>query len=296
MRFLFLLFTVSALYPLTGAVNSNSESHISGARLEGKVALVTGAASGIGKETAIFLAREGAQVILSDVNDKEGREAAKQIGDSSIFMHLDVSKEADWAAAMKTIQNKFSRLDILVNNAGITGLQVDGEPDPENGTLEKWRAIQAVNFEGIILGCKHAIRLMKNTTDSGSIINISSIASLVGFPDNPFYAASKGAVNSYTKSVAMYCCQEGYAIRCNCILPGFILTPMLLASKTYSAEEVKQLLEQFLSMTPMRKMGMPEDIAQAALFLASDESKYINGTEFLVDGGATAWGGLPFTK
>lgn len=255
-------------------------------RLKGKVALITGAAQGIGRACAELFVKEGAFVFLSDVNDALGKKVAKEIGLQAQYLHLDVQYENDWDLAMKQIISEKHHLDILVNNAGITGFQEGfGLQDPENASLESWRRVHAVNSDGVFLGCKKAIQKMK--LRKGSIVNISSRSGLVGIPGAAAYAASKAAVRNHTKSVALYCCQERYQIRCNSIHPAAILTPMwdpMLGSE----EERPQRLADVAKDIPMRKLGAPEDVAYAALFLASDEAQYITGIELTVDGGILA--------
>lgn len=258
-------------------------------RLAGRVALITGAAQGIGKGIARVLAREGAQVVIADINDEEGLLAIQEIGNGSCYLHLDVSSESDWQLAMQKILGMYSKLDILVNNAGL-----HGAVDPENGMLEKWRKDQAVDQDGVFLGCKYAIRTMKDTSEHGSIINISSIAWTRGIPGSIAYSASKAAVTNLTQSVAVYCGQKGYAIRCNWISPGFIPTPMLAGIKRDAEQEVR--FQEYIRSIPMGKMGTAEDIGNGVLFLASDESRYITGTELRIDGGVTAWTGIPWTR
>src|SRR5258706_2736720 len=177
-------------------------------RVEDKVAIVTGAASGIGRGTAEVLAREGARVVLTDVNEEQGREAAKAIGGDAVFVRHDVSDEASWHAVIEATLARFGRLDVLVNNAGIIIVA-----DVEETTVEQWRKIMAVNAEGVFLGCKHAIPAMRRS-GGGSIINLSSAAGLVGTPMFPAYSASKGAVRLLTKSVAAHCRGKGDAIPC----------------------------------------------------------------------------------
>lgn len=256
-------------------------------RLDGKVALITGAAQGIGKATASRFMTEGAYVILSDINDPLGEIAAKEIGGNCIYLHLNVEKEKDWQSALETIRKRFGKLDILVNNAGTTGFQEGwGPQDPENASLESWRQVHAVNSDGVFLGCKYAIQMMK-TTGEGSIINISSRSGVVGIPGAAAYAASKAAVRNHTKTVALYCCQQGYAIRCNSVHPAAILTPMW-EPMLGSGPEREARIAAIAKDIPMQKMGLPEDVANAILFLASDESKYITGIELTVDGGILA--------
>lgn len=256
-------------------------------RLEGKVALVTGAAQGIGKKTAKIFASEGVHVIVSDINDPLGQQVADEIGGDSFYLHLDVACEEDWKNAISAIMNRFGKLNILVNNAGITGFQEDfGPQDPENASLDSWRKVHAVNSDGTFLGCKYAIQAMKSSGD-GSIINISSRSGLVGIPGASAYAASKAAVRNHTKTVALYCCQQGYSIRCNSIHPAAILTPMWEPMLGTGPEREMRIAE-IAKDIPMHKMGTAEDVANAVLFLASDESKYITGIELTVDGGLLA--------
>ena len=264
-------------------------------RLEGKVALITGAAQGIGKATAVTLAREGAQVIISDINDSEGNAATREIGGDCIYLHLDVKEENEWKSAMHLITKRFGKLNVLVNNAGITGFQDGfGPQDPEHASLSSWHQVHAVNSDGVFLGCKYAIQMMK-PFEGGSIINISSRSGLVGIPGAAAYAASKAAVRNHTKTVALYCCQQEYQIRCNSVHPAAILTPMwepMLGSGPNREEAIAEIAKDI----PMHKMGSAEDVANAILFLASDESKYITGIELTIDGGILAGAGAPPKK
>lgn len=264
-------------------------------RLEGKVALITGSAQGIGEETAIVLAREGATVIVSDIQDEKGKKVANKIGSRALYLHLDVSNEKEWDQAIKTILQKFSKLDILVNNAGITGFQEGfGLQDPENASIDSWRAVHAVNSDGVFLGCKHAIHAMKNNPGS-SIVNISSRSGLVGIPGAAAYASSKAAVRNHTKTVALYCATQGYQIRCNSIHPAAILTPMWEPMLGNGLERESNMVA-IAKDIPMQRMGVPDDVANAVLFLASDESKYITGIELTIDGGLLAGAGAPIAK
>lgn len=260
---------------------------MSGKRLEGKIALVTGAAQGIGKEIALLFAKEGAIVLVSDINDNMGEITAKEIGSQAVYYHLDVSNENHWKKVFANIENKFGKLDILVNNAGITGFQEGfGLQDPEHASLDSWKNVHAVNSDGTFMGCKYAIKAMKQS-QNGSIINISSRSGLVGIPGAAAYAASKAAIRNHTKTVALYCCEQGYHIRCNSIHPAAILTPMwepMLGTGRDRDANIANISKDI----PMKKMGLPEDVAYAALFLASEESKYITGIELNVDGGILA--------
>lgn len=256
-------------------------------RLTGKVALVTGAAQGIGREVAMLFSKEGAKVIVSDINDSQGLLVAKEIGGDCFYLHLDVKEEDDWKKAISTILKKFGKLNVLVNNAGITGFQEGfGPQDPENASLDSWLNVHAVNLNGVFLGCKHAIQAIKQT-ESGSIINISSRSGLVGIPGAAAYASSKAAVRNHTKTVALYCCEQGYNIRCNSVHPAAILTPMWEPMLGNGPERESRMAE-IAKDIPMHKMGMASDVATAVIFLASDESKYITGIELTVDGGILA--------
>lgn len=262
-------------------------------RVEGKVALVTGSAQGIGKATAIALAHEGAHVIVSDVNDAEGNALARQIGGQCIYLHLDVSKENEWKTVMQQIAKQFGKLHILVNNAGITGFQEGfGPQDPEHASLASWHQVHAINSDGVFLGCKYAIQMMK-THQGCSIINVSSRSGLVGIPGAAAYAASKAAVRNHTKTVALYCCQQGYQIRCNSVHPAAILTPMW---KPMLGANLEVAIAEIAKDIPMHRMGTAEEVANAILFLASDESKYITGIELTIDGGILAGAGAPPKK
>ncbi len=264
-------------------------------RVEGKVALVTGASQGIGKATAKMLAEEGAHVILSDINDSEGNAVAKEIGKGCIYLHLDVQQESDWQNAMQVIAKQFGKLNILVNNAGITGFQEGfGPQDPEHASLSSWHKVHAVNSDGTFLGCKHGISLMKKS-EKGSIINVSSRSGLVGIPGAAAYASSKAAMRNHTKTVALYCCGQGYQIRCNSVHPAAILTPMW-DSMLGTGPGREAAMAAIVKDIPMHKMGSPEDVANAILFLASDESGYMTGIELTIDGGILAGAGAPPKK
>lgn len=259
------------------------------ARLSGKIALVTGAARGIGQSIAELFAQEGATVIVTDVRDAEGstvaRTCAKHTSDSR-FIHLDVRNENEWQSVAQEITTNFGRLDALVNNAGITGFEQGiVAHDPENAALEDWRSVHAVNLDGVFLGCKYALRLMQ--PHGGSIINISSRSGLVGIPRAAAYASSKAAVRNHTKSVALYSAEMNYNIRCNSIHPAAILTPMWDAVLG-EGEERERNLQQHSEEIPLRVFGQPLDVAYAALYLASDESRYITGIELTIDGGILA--------
>jgi len=256
-------------------------------RLEGKTAVITGAARGIGQAIAQLFSSEGARVVLSDIDDELGNAVARKIGVSATYIHLDVSKEADWETASHFIEKEYGPIDIVINNAGITGfLETSGPHDPENLDMDSWHKVHETNLDGVALGCKYGIRLMKNAT-SASIVNISSRSGLVGIPAAAAYASSKAAVRNHTKSVALYCAEKGYPIRCNSIHPGAIFTPMWDAMLGEGAQR-EAAIRDTAAGVPLGVMGDAEDVAYAALYLASNESKYVTGIELNVDGGILA--------
>lgn len=256
-------------------------------RLAGKVAHITGAARGIGAAIAEAFVREGAEVVLSDLDATEVAATAGNLGPRARAVTLDVRQEAEWQATHADILARYGRLDVLVNNAGITGFE--GSPaahDPEHATLDDWRAVLATNLDGVFLGCKHAIRAMR-ATGTGSIINISSRSGIVGIPAAAAYAASKAAVRNHTKSVALYCAEQNLQIRCNSIHPAAILTPMW-EPMLGEGPEREANLKAFVADTPLRRFGMPAEVAALAVLLASDEATYMTGAELHLDGGILA--------
>ena len=246
-------------------------------RLEGKVALISGAARGQGEAEARLFANEGAKVVFGDILDMEGEKVEAEInetGGEAKYIHLDVTNESEWETAVKESVNSYGKLDILVNNAGISiGKNV------EETTLEEWDLVQDVNSKGVFLGTKAAIPAMRES-GGGSIVNISSIAGLVGIASDP-YVASKGAVRLLPKSTAVQYGPEN--IRCNSVHPGFIETEMIRGILSNSEERAKRL-----AITPLGIFASAHDIALAVLFLASDESRYMTGSELVIDGGITA--------
>lgn len=252
--------------------------------LSGKVALVTGAARGIGLGIARAFHAQGAAVWLTDINEA-GKAEADALG--AEFRLLDVRSEADWERVTAEIIEKHERLDVLVNNAGITGF--DGEfeaQDPENATLAKWHEVHRTNLDGVFLGCKHGIRAMRPRGE-GAIINIGSRSGVVGIPAAAPYASSKGAVRNHTKSVALYCANQGLKIRCNVIQPAAVLTPMwepLLGT----GPEREQRMAEFVKDTPLKRFGTVEEVAALAVYLAGHASAYMTGAELNLDGGILA--------
>ena len=242
-------------------------------RVDGKVALVTGAAQGLGKADAETLAREGATVVLTDLNDEGGQAVADAIvaaGGKASYLHQDAASEADWQATIDHIRETHGRLDVLVNNAGMVIVET-----PEECTLDSFRKQNGVMNEGVFLGCKYAMPLLAED-GGGSIINMSSTASHLGYPVFFAYSAAKGAVRAMTKSIAVYCQTAGYDIRCNSIHPGAIDTPMIDMTSSVLGLENKE------DLSPVG-LGEPQDVANVVLFLASDESRYVNGSEIVLD-------------
>lgn len=261
-------------------------------RLESKVALVTGAARGIGLAVARAFASEGASVVLTDIRDEEGAKAAGTIGSSAAYHRLDVRRDTDWTRVIGATLDARGRLDVLVNNAGITGFE-DGmvAHDPEHATLEAWHGVLATNLDGVFLGCRHAIRAMRGR-GTGSIINIGSRSGVVGVPRAAAYAASKAAIRHHTKSVALYCAEEGLKIRCNCVQPAAIMTPMWDAMLGTGPERAANTA-RVAADAPLNRFGTPEEVAALAVYLAGDESGYTTGAEFNIDGGMLAGAAQP---
>ncbi len=256
-------------------------------RLTGKITLVTGAARGIGAAIAQAFIAEGARVWVTDIDAEAGEALSESLGSNARWRCLDVRHEGEWSAALSDVLGTDGRLDVLVNNAGITGFeQGTVAHDPENAELEDWRAVHATNLDGTFLGCKHAIRAMRRT-GKGSIINISSRSGVVGIPGAAAYASSKAAIRNHTKTVALYCAEQGLEIRCNSIHPAAIMTPMWepLLGKGPDREA---RMAAFVADTPLRRFGQPSEVAAIAVLLASDEAPYMTGTEINIDGGILA--------
>jgi NAD(P)-dependent dehydrogenase (short-subunit alcohol dehydrogenase family) len=252
-------------------------------RVAGKVALITGGASGLGLATARLLAGEGAKVVITDVQKDKGPKAAAGIGGDALFLEHDVTSEARWKEVVDETVRRFGKLNVLVNSAGIAW--PDGSI--EQITLADFRRMMSVNCEGTFLGCQNAIRVMKGNGQPCSIVNISSVAGLVSGWQMAAYSPSKGAVRLLTKSVALHCARAGYDIRCNSVHPAFIDTPMVQQGIAEDKDPEKAR-KRLLRMVPMGKIGEPDDIGYMILYLASDESKFTTGAEMVVDGGCTA--------
>jgi 3(or 17)beta-hydroxysteroid dehydrogenase len=250
-------------------------------KLQNKSALITGAARGIGEAIAHAFAREGASVIVADIDQANGESVAHDVGGA--FFLLDVASEADWAR----LATAHPAIDIVVNNAGITGFEASPGPhDPEHASLDEWHRVHAVNLDGCFLGCRYAIGAMK-AKGAGSIINMSSRSGLVGIPGAAAYASSKAAIRNHTKSVALYCAQQGWNIRCNSIHPAAILTPMWEAL-IGDGPDREARMAAMVTDTPLKRFGTVEEVAALALMLASDDATYMTGSEVHLDGGLLA--------
>jgi len=250
-------------------------------RVEGKIALITGGASGIGFAAAKLLLDEGAKVVLTDREQALSASALVPLAHRASIRSLDVTREADWVAVTDAVAAEFGRIDIVVNCAGVVLLK-----DVETTTLEEWRALMSVNLDGTFLGCKHAVRIMKDR-GGGSIVNMSSVAGIIGAGNLAAYSASKGGVRLLTKSVALHCARKGHNIRCNSVHPSFVETPML-RSMIASARDPEKLEDNFMHAAPLGRLAQADEVARTILFLASDESAFTTGAELVIDGGLTA--------
>lgn len=250
-------------------------------RLSNKTCVVTGAARGIGRAIAARFHDEGADVVVTDVDDIAGLATAVAIG--CRFERLDVREESDWLRLASVVPVA----DVVVNNAGVTGFEQGMVPhDPEHASLADWREVHRVNLDGTFLGCRYAIGAMKDS-GTGSIINISSRSGMVGIPLAAAYASSKAAIRNHSKTVALYCAQQGWKIRCNSIHPAAILTP-IWEPMLGTGPDRDSRMQALVADTPLKRFGLPDEVAAIAVLLASDEATYVTGAEMNIDGGLLA--------
>ena len=247
-------------------------------RLKNKVGLITGAAQGLGKEMAKIMISQGATIVITDINEKSLVKTAEEL--SCEHMVMDVTKEDQWKNVISNIEKDIGSLNILVNNAGI-----GGGGDVESTDLESWHLVHSVNLDSVFLGCKFSLPLMRKS-GNGSIINISSMSGIVASHNMSAYNSSKAAVRHLSKSIALHCAKSTNLVRCNSIHPVFTRTAMV--QSMIDAAPERNIEEKLVQQIPLRKLAEPIDIANAALFLASDESSFITGTELVVDGGLSA--------
>lgn len=250
-------------------------------RLSGKGTFITGGASGLGFGCAEAFLKEGARVVIADLDEEKGKRAADTLGDRAHFLKLDVTRENEWISALQQAEEWLGTLHTLVNSAGIAFFL-----DVENTSLEDWRRMMAVNLDGVFLGCKHGIAPIERA-GGGSIINLSSVSGIIGGANLAAYNASKGGVRLLTKSVALHCARKGTGVRCNSIHPTFVQTPMVddFVAKTRNPERTRAAL---VEQIPIGRIGQPEDVAAMAVYLASDESSFVTGAEMVLDGGLSA--------
>src|SRR5271163_4631778 len=264
-------------------------------RLDGKVALISGAARGIGAETARLMIEAGAKVAVGDVLDDRGRETARAIesaGGEAIYARLDVTREEDWNAAIAAVADRFGGLDILVNNAGVfLGMSI------EEATLADWHRLCAVNLTGVFLGTKLALPALRDSgqrsAHGSAIVNLASVAGLVGSSNDPLYSMTKGGVTLFTKSAALEFARKGYRIRVNSIHPGVIQTDMgeqtfTARARSHGSNDTEAARNIALATHPIGRLGVPNDIAKGIVFLASDDAGFMTGAGLVVDGGLTA--------
>ncbi len=250
-------------------------------RVEGKIALVTGGGSGLGRAISIMLAKEGAKVAVTDINEESAIETAKMIGDNAIALKHDVTSESQWQEVLAETKNKLGGLNILVNNAGI-----GAGSDVEATDFDTWKLVHSVDLDSVFLGCKYAIKYMEETDGLGSIVNISSIAGIIAGHNMAAYNSAKSGVRHLSKSVALHCAHKKNGIRSNSVHPTFVKTPILdgMFSRLGAEEGYKKLARQ----VPIGHIGEPDDIAYGVLYLASDESRFMTGAELVLDGGISA--------
>lgn len=252
-------------------------------RVEGKIAFITGGAGGIGRAIGLRLGENGARIMLSDRDEAAAAQAAEELRAKDIeadsVVH-DVSDEKSWADSLEATERKFGKIGIMVNNAGVSAAPTSGFEDIG---LEDWRRVMRINLDGVFLGTRSAIRSMKDS-GGGSIVNIGSVAGYVGTPGGAAYGTSKGSLKTLTKHAAASCAKLGYKIRVNCVHPCYVWTPLVsaMAEKRFGADGARAALE---ALHPFGKLGEPDDVAWAVVYLASDESKLVTGSDLLVDGG-----------
>ena len=247
-------------------------------RLKNKVALITGGAQGLGKEMAKSMIKEGARVIISDINEDVLQKTAEEISCDHLF--LDVTNEDQWQTVITNIKDDIGSLNILVNNAGM-----GGGGDVESTDIELWDLVHKVNLDSVFLGCKFAIPLMRDS-GNGSIINISSMSGIVASHNTSAYNSSKAAVRHLSKSIALHCAKSTNLVRCNSLHPVFTRTAMV--QSMIDAAPERNIEQKLIKQIPIRRLAEPIDIANAAVFLASDEASFITGTELIIDGGLSA--------
>jgi 3(or 17)beta-hydroxysteroid dehydrogenase len=257
-------------------------------RVDGKIALMTGGASGLAKAAAEMFVAEGGYVVIGDVNEEAGAAVVQELGDRAAFQYLDVTSEDDWVRAYAACKERFGGVHVVLNSAGIGWTQPVTEI-----SLEDWRRVHAIDLDGVFLGCKHGVPAITETIQAdingskkGSIVNISSIAGNIAGHNMAAYNSAKAAVRHLTKSVALHCCREGFDIRCNSVHPTFVDTPILNKhTERFGRDEAFRKLAR---QVPIGRVGEPKEVAYAILYLASDESSYTTGSELLVDGGISA--------
>jgi NAD(P)-dependent dehydrogenase (short-subunit alcohol dehydrogenase family) len=257
-------------------------------RLKGKVALITGGASGLGANAAALMAQEGASVVVADIAADRGKAVADKLGSAGHFVKLDVTSEYNWKATIQETVDKFGALHVLLNSAGIgLGKTV------EDITLDEWRKVHAIDLDGVFMGCKHGVAEIKKHTGKqtggrlgGSIINISSISGIIAGANMAAYNSAKAGVRLLSKSVALHCAKSGYNIRCNSVHPTFIDTPILDKYRDRFGNEVMQ--QKLGRQVPLGRLGRPEEVGWPLVFLASDESSFMTGSEVVIDGGISA--------
>ena len=252
-----------------------------GNRIEGKIAIVTGGASGIGEATTRLFVSEGAKVVIADIDDEKGNALEAELnhdGEVARYRQFDVTQENRWIEVVGEVMDTWGRLDVVVNNAGMSGV---GRARVEETTVENWDTVFAVNSTAVMLGTKTAIPAMRKN-GGGSVVNVSSIFGIVGSPAGAAYHASKGAARTFSKAAAVQYATDN--IRVNSVHPGFTDTPMTL--DIHSQKEIRDAREK---MTPLGRLGLPDDIAYGILYLACDESSWVTGIELVIDGGEIAW-------